>query len=267
MSFPVPSPVWSTLRVERDGDVATLVLARPERLNALSAAMQSEVRDALGYVAACGARGLVIRGEGRGFCAGADLRALAGELDLDDPAAVERYVLGWGANIEALLALEIPSIAAVHGVAYGGGFSLAIACDLVIAAPDARFNTQYLNIGINPDLGSSWLLPRRIGAAAARALFLYADEFNGERAYALGLVAELADEAQLVDRAQAQAARLAARPPDAVAATRALLTNAAATDLATALRAEAQGIARRFATPEFRTVLGEFTHRSRPPGG
>ena len=157
----------ATVRVEEHGSIATMVLDRPARMNAMSGEMSRDVRAALSDVAASGARALVVRGEGSAFSAGADLHSLAEDIDLDDPAAVRDYVMSWSNNVLALRALPMPSIAAVEGPAYGGGFSFALACDIVIAASTARFNTQYVNIGINPDLGSSWTLPRTVGPARA----------------------------------------------------------------------------------------------------
>jgi len=254
--------MFDTLDVSHAGAVTVLTLRRPDRLNAMSVAMVAELRDALDLVGRSDARCLVLHGAGRGFCAGADLRSLAEELDLDDAAAVQDYVVSWGRNVERFRALRMPSIAAVHGVAYGGGFSLAIACDLVVATTDARFNTQYVNIGINPDLGSSWMLPRRIGGAAARALFLRGNEISGRRAHELGLVAELAPDHDVLEAAMAIAVELAGRDPVAVAQTRALLDTAFETDLSTAIDHEANGLAERFATSEFRDLLAAFRARS-----
>ena len=254
--------MFASLRVQHDGPVAILTLARPDRLNALSAAMVGEVAAALELVEDSDARCLVVHGAGRAFCAGADLRSLATEIDLDDSRAVHDYVVSWGRNIERLHTLRVPSIAAVHGVAYGGGFSLALACDLMVATADARLNTQYINIGINPDMGSSWLLPRRINPAAARAMFLRGNEISGRRAYELGLVSELAPDDDVLATATTIAHEVAGRDPAAVTATRALLDAAANQTLATSIEREADGIARRFTTPEFQDLLAAFGARS-----
>lgn len=258
-----------TLQLRTDGAVTILTLDRPARLNALTLTMLDEMTAALDEVAASDARALVLHGAGRGFCAGADLHTLATELDLSDPEAVRDYVTRWGRIVERLWTLPQPSVAAVHGVAYGGGFSIAIACDLLVAAEDARFNTQYVNLGLNPDLGSSWVLPRRIGGAAARALFLRGNEISGRRAHELGLVAELvADADATLPTAVAVAHELAGREPAAIAATRALLDAAASTGLADAVDAEARALAVRFATASFAAVLASFGSRdARPPAG
>ena len=248
----------ATVRVERRGAVMTMVLDRPSRLNALSAAMSRDVRFALTEIAASGARALVVRGEGTAFSAGADLHSLADDIDLDDAAAVRDYVMGWSSNVLALRALSMPSIAAVEGPAYGGGFSLALACDVVIAASTARFNTQYVNIGINPDLGSSWTLPRTIGPALARYLMLRGNEISGTEAHRIGMVAEVTEPGHASARAHELADELTARSPSSVASIRALLESAQRSTLESAVADEATAIAAAFATPDFRAALTAF---------
>jgi 2-(1,2-epoxy-1,2-dihydrophenyl)acetyl-CoA isomerase len=247
-----------TIRVERDGEIVTMVLDRPARLNAMSAEMARDMRVALAQIAAEGGRALVVRGEGNAFSAGADLHSLADDLDLDDAGAVRDYVRGWSDNVLALRALPLPSIAAVEGPAYGGGFSLAIACDIVVAAANARFNTQYVNIGINPDLGSSWTLARAVGPARARALMLRGNELSGDDAYRIGLVAEVTAPGAAAARAHELAVELAGRPASAIASIRALLDRAEQSTLDDAMTAEADGIAAAFATEEFRRALAAF---------
>jgi 2-(1,2-epoxy-1,2-dihydrophenyl)acetyl-CoA isomerase len=248
----------ATVRVEAQGPVVTMVLDRPARLNAMSAEMSRDVHAALLELATCGARALVVRGEGSAFSAGADLYSLDDDIDLDDTVAVRDYVMGWSNNVLALRALPMPSIAAVEGPAYGGGFSFALACDIVIAATTARFNTQYVNIGINPDLGSSWTLSRAVGPALARYLMLRGNEVSGSEAYRIGLVAEVTEPGVAATRAHELATELAARPASSVASIRALLDSAQGNSLETAMLNEADGIARAFATAEFRAALASF---------
>jgi 2-(1,2-epoxy-1,2-dihydrophenyl)acetyl-CoA isomerase len=247
-----------TIRVEHAGDIVTMVLDRPARLNAMSADMARDMRAALEQIATAGSRALVVRGEGGAFSAGADLHSLADELALDDANAVRDYVRGWSDNVLALRALPMPSIAAVEGAAYGGGFSLAIACDIVVAASNARFNTQYVNIGINPDLGSSWTLARAVGPAVARVLMLRGNELSGAEAHHIGLVAEVTAPGGAAARAHELATELAGRPANAIASIRALLDRAERSTLDDAMTAEAEAIATAFATEEFRRALAAF---------
>lgn len=247
-----------TIRVERRGAITTMVLDRPQRMNAMSAEMSSDMRAALTEIAADPGRAVVVTGEGSAFSAGADLHSLADELALDDAGAVRDYVLGWSQNILALRALPIPSIAAVEGPAYGGGFSLALACDIVVAARTARFNTQYVNIGINPDLGSSWTLPRAVGPALARYLMLRGNELSGTEAQQLGLIAEVTEPGRAGDRAHELAAELAGRSPSAIASIRRLLESGQTNSLEVAVADEAAAIGAAFATADFRAALAAF---------
>jgi 2-(1,2-epoxy-1,2-dihydrophenyl)acetyl-CoA isomerase len=247
-----------TVRLEVRDQVATMVLDRPARMNAMSAAMSRDVRAALVEVAASGARALVVRGEGAAFCAGADLHSLADDIDLDDAAAVQDYVTGWSGNVLALRALPMPSVAAVEGPAYGGGFSFALACDIVVAADTARFNTQYVNIGINPDLGSSWTLPRAVGPALARYLMLRGNEISGIEAHRIGLVAEVTEAGRATARAHELASELAARSPSSIASIRALLESAHGKSLESAMADEARAIGAAFATADFRAAIATF---------
>jgi 2-(1,2-epoxy-1,2-dihydrophenyl)acetyl-CoA isomerase len=247
-----------TIRVERRGAITTMVLDRPHRLNAMSAQMSSDMRAALAEIGADPGRALVIMGEGSSFSAGADLLSLADELALNDAGAVRDYVLGWSRNILVLRALPVPSIAAVEGVAYGGGFSLALACDIVVAANTARFNTQYVNIGINPDLGSSWTLSRAVGPVRARYLMLRGNEVSGADAHRLGLVAEVTDPGRAGARAHELAAELATRSSSAIATIRRLLESGQTNPLEVAVADEADAIGAAFATAEFRAALAAF---------
>jgi 2-(1,2-epoxy-1,2-dihydrophenyl)acetyl-CoA isomerase len=254
-----------TIRVERSGAIVTMVLDRPGRLNAMSAAMARDMQSALAEIAAYGGGALVVRGEGNAFSAGADLHSLADDIALDDAGAVRDYVLGWSRNVLALRALPMPSIAAVEGPAYGGGFSLALACDIVVAASTARFNTQYVNIGINPDLGSSWTLARAVGPALARYLMLRGNEVSGAEAHRLGIVAELTEPGEAVARAHELAGELAGRSHTAIASIRTLLEAAHNESLEDAMTAEADAIAAAFATADFRAALTAFRAGRKSP--
>ena len=253
----------ATVRLEARGPVVTMVLDRPGRMNAMSAQMSRDMHDALAELSTSGARALVVRGEGTAFSAGADLHSLDDDIDLDRAVAVREYVMGWSKHILALRALPMPSIAAVEGPAYGGGFSLALACDIVVAATTARFNTQYVNIGINPDLGSSWTLPRAVGPAQARYLMLRGNEISGTEAHRIGLVAEVTEPGCAIVRATELARELADRSATSVASIRARLESSAGASLEDAMAAEADGIARAFASPDFRRALASFREERR----
>jgi 2-(1,2-epoxy-1,2-dihydrophenyl)acetyl-CoA isomerase len=209
--------------VAQHGAVRTLTLNRPQALNAFTQAMHEELRAALD--AAAGeheVRCLVVTGAGRGFCAGQDLAdPMVAPRQDGDPAdigdAIERYYKPLALRIRSM---PVPVIAAVNGVAAGAGANLALGCDLVVAARSASFIQAFSKIGLVPDCGGSWLLPRLVGRAQALGLALLGDKLPAEEARALGLIWKCVDDATLGDEVQALAARLAAMPTAALAATR-----------------------------------------------
>ena len=231
------------LRVDVDGPVATLTLDRPEALNALTVAVKVALREALEAIAADRAvRAVILTGAGRAFCAGQDLaereRPDAVPLDVE---LRERY----NPIILALRSMGQPVIAAVNGVAAGAGASLALACDLRIAATDARFVLAFGKIGLVPDSGATWFLPRLIGQARAAELAFVGDAISAEEALRIGLVSRVVPADDLLTEARTIADRIAAGAPLANALTKTALERAATIDLETALEGEAklQGIA------------------------
>ena len=218
--------------------IARLTLNRPDRLNSFTAAMHAEVRDALDRLVADDARVLVLTGAGRGFCAGQDLsdRAVA-----PDGAAVDL-----GASIEEnyaplvlrLRALPMPVVAAVNGVAAGAGANLALGCDLVIAARSASFIQSFAKLGLVPDCGGTWILPRLAGNARALGLALLGDKLTAEQAASWGLIWQCVDDADLPAVVQSLAERLALAPTRGLAATKSAIYGAWEHDLETQLRVE-----------------------------
>ena len=231
------------LRVEVDGPVATITLDRPEALNALTVAVKVALREALEAIAADRAvRAVILTGAGRAFCAGQDLaeRERPDAAPLDEELR-ERY----NPIILALRSMGQPVIAAVNGVAAGAGASLAFACDLRIAATDARFVLAFGKIGLVPDSGATWFLPRLIGQARAAELAFVGDPISAEEALRIGLVSRVVPADDLLTEARTIADRIAAGAPLANALTKTALERAATIDLETALEGEAklQGIA------------------------
>jgi len=227
-----------TIRYDVDGGVATITLARPDALNALTVEMKLALLDALGRAAEDDVRAVVLTGEGRAFCVGQDLRehadALAsGETDLDTVRAHYNPI------VLALSALAKPVIAAVNGTAAGAGASLAFACDLRLAADTASFMMAFARVGLGPDSGASWTLPRLIGHGRATAMLMLAEPVAAPQALEMGLVNAVIPAAELAAAAAELAARLAAGPTQAYAAIKRTLATAEVSDLATALEAEA----------------------------
>ncbi|MEP7041244.1 MAG: enoyl-CoA hydratase-related protein [Chloroflexota bacterium] len=204
----MPDQPYETIRYELGDSVATVTLARPESLNALNATMRGELMMAVKAAARDeNVRAVVITGDGRGFCSGADLRGGSGERDFRRVLTDEYNPL-----ITALRELPKPVIAAVNGVAAGAGMSLALACDLVYAADDARFILAFGRIGLVPDSGMTRTLVRGLGRHRAAALIFGGEPLGAVEAHAVGLVNGVVPAEQLAATAHAAAATLAKAP-------------------------------------------------------
>ena len=212
---------YQTILFETSQGIARLTLNRPERLNSFNTVMHSEVQDALAAMQQEGsARVLVLTGAGRGFCAGQDLgdRVVApGGAPPDLGQSIEN---GYKPLILALRRLPLPVIAAVNGVAAGAGANIALACDLVIAARSANFIQAFSKIGLVPDSGGTWFLPRLVGHARAMGLALLGDKLPAEQAVQWGLIWRCVDDGQLADEVDAIARQLAAAPTRGFARTK-----------------------------------------------
>lgn len=204
----------------RDGAVGILTLDEPASLNAMTPDLLGALATAIAEMSRDdGIRALVLTGEGRGFCSGQNLKA-SEALGEDIAAGVMRYY--WPA-FKALRECRVPVVVAVNGVAAGGGFSLAMAGDMIVAARSARFIQVFSRIGLVPDLGSTWLLPRLIGRQRALELMLFNEPLTAERAQQMGLVREVVEDGELMSAALKLAQRLAEGPTRALVATRALV--------------------------------------------
>ncbi len=198
---------YDTIKFQIDAGVATLTLNRPERLNAFTDAVHVDIRAAMDVLDRDGTvRCLVITGAGRGFCAGADLsaRAAQGNAPRDAGASLEN---NYNPLIRRLRDLAVPTIAAVNGPAAGAGMSLAMACDIVIAARSASFLQAFCNIGLVPDAGSTYFLPRLIGRQRAAGMALLGEKLPAETAAEWGLIWKCVDD----DKLQAEVAALASK--------------------------------------------------------
>ncbi|WP_250477118.1 MULTISPECIES: 2-(1,2-epoxy-1,2-dihydrophenyl)acetyl-CoA isomerase PaaG [unclassified Caballeronia] len=205
------------VHVDRETRVATLTLNRPDKLNSFTREMHRELNRVLTEIEAGNARALVITGAGRGFCAGQDLADLdftPGSIsDLGD--LIDEH---FNPLVRRLQAMPLPVIAAVNGTAAGAGANLAMACDLVVAARSASFIQAFVKIGLVPDSGGTWLLPRRVGEARALGLALTGEKLSAEKAEAWGIVWRVVDDAELPQAAAQLAAQLAQQPARAVIA-------------------------------------------------
>lgn len=211
---------YETILLSVEAGVGRITLNRPDRLNSFTTAMHAELRDALARLVPEGARVLVLTGAGRGFCAGQDLgdRAVApGAAGIDLGESIEK---NYKPLILGLRHLPMPVIAAVNGVAAGAGASVALACDLVIAARSASFIQAFCKLGLVPDSGATWALPRLAGTARALGLTLLGDKLPAEQAAAWGLIWRCVDDAELGATVDALARQLAVAPTRGLAATK-----------------------------------------------
>ena len=205
---------------ERDGKTGILTLNDPASLNAMTPELLGDLALAVGEMSLDpGIRALILTGEGRGFCSGQNLKAFQSLGDNIYTGVMRHY---WPA-MQALRECRVPVVVAVNGVAAGGGFSLAMSGDIILAARSASFIQVFSRIGLVPDLGSTWLLPRLIGRQRALDLMLLNEPLPAERAKEWGLVRDVVDDAKLLDEATALAGRLADGPTRALVATRQLL--------------------------------------------
>jgi len=218
---------FESIKVDVTDGVATLTLNRPDRLNSFTVAMHGEVRTALDAIAADRSiRCFVLTGAGRGFCAGQDLsdRAVAPDAEgVDLGASIENY---YKPLLQRLRALPMPTIAAVNGVAAGAGANIPFACDLVYAAQSANFIQSFSKLGLVPDCGGTWWLPRLIGPARAMGLALLGEKLTATQAADWGLIWRCVADDELVPTVKAAAIQLAAGPTRGYVRTRQAIDDA-----------------------------------------
>jgi 2-(1,2-epoxy-1,2-dihydrophenyl)acetyl-CoA isomerase len=200
---------YETILLSNEAGIARLTLNRPDRLNSFTVRMHEEVANALSSLE--GARVLVLTGAGRGFCAGQDLndRAVAPGEAVDLGESVERY---YNPLIRRITALPFPVIARVNGVAAGAGANIALACDIVVAARSAKFIQSFASIGLIPDSGGTWVLPRLVGQARALGLALTAEPLAADKAAEWGLIWKAVEDEALDAEVDALAERFASAP-------------------------------------------------------
>ena len=208
---------FEQILVQVDGAIGTITLNRPDKLNAFTVAMVGELSDALAQLGRSEAvRAIVLTGAGRAFCAGADVHLLRQLIETQDESAGRALVDGMRHVAAAIREAPQPVLCSVNGVAAGGGANLALACDLRIAADTAQIGQVFLKIGLHPDWGGSYFLPRLVGPSKALELFLGADLVGAAEAQRLGLVNRVVPAAELPEATRAWARQIAAAPPLAV---------------------------------------------------
>lgn len=226
----------TTIRYRCDASIATITLDQPDTLNAFTATMRREVLDAL-FQAREEARVIVLTGSGRGFCAGQDL----GDLGQPDTTNLERLLVEeYHPVISAIAESPVPTICALNGIAAGAGANLALAADIVIAAKSASFLQAFARIGLMPDAGGTYWLPRLVGPARAKGLCLLAEPLPAQKAADWGLIWEAVDDDQLEARTTEIATRLAEGPTRAFCAAKRALAESMGNGLDDQLALEAR---------------------------
>ena len=240
---------------ETSDHITTLTLSRPDKLNAFFGTMREELLDAL---RAAAGRVVVITGEGRGFCAGGDVEYMAG-LQREGNVEAFRKLLDAGRDIILQIAtMPRPVIAAVNGIAAGAGCNLALACDYRIASDQAKLGETFVRIGLHPDWGGTWLLPRLVGRSRAFELLATGRIVDAREALAIGMVDRVVPAADLMSEVDAFAKTLAAAPPIAIAGIKRALSAAEHNDLRAQLELEAEHQTRAFASRDAAEGMAAF---------
>jgi 2-(1,2-epoxy-1,2-dihydrophenyl)acetyl-CoA isomerase len=250
-------PAYETILFE-PGTIARITLNRPDRLNSFTVQMHTELRDALDKLE--GARVLVLTGAGRGFCAGQDLndRAVAPGETVDLGDTVEQC---WNPLIRTLTSLPQPVIARVNGVAAGAGANIALACDIVVAARSAKFIQSFSAIGLIPDSGGTWALPRAVGQARALGLALTGEPLPADKAEEWGMIWKCVDDDALDSEVDAVAGKLASLPPLGLAAIKDMIRSSWQYSLDEELERQAGAMRRLGFTEDYREGVAAFLEK------
>jgi 2-(1,2-epoxy-1,2-dihydrophenyl)acetyl-CoA isomerase len=247
------------IRLDVTDAVAMVELNRPEAANALDLPLAERLTEVVEQLAAPQVRAVLLTGAGKRFCAGGDVRSF---LASDDPPAyVEQLASVADRALERLAGLDKPVVAAVHGAVAGAGLAVMLSCDLVVAASGTRFVTAYAGIGLTPDCGVSWLLPRAVGQQRALELLLTPRVLTAEEARDWGLVTEVVDDSAVIDRGRELAVSLAAGPASAFGQARRLVRSSYAASRAETGADEARTIAAAVRTDDAQRLITAFTSR------
>lgn len=261
---PSPASAGTVLYRVEDG-AAWITLNRPDRLNAFAGSMRDDLHAAIARADGDEAvRVLVITGAGRGFCAGADLEVTSALAARGDDAAFEALVEAGMGVVLRLHAVTKPVVAAVNGPAAGAGASLALACDLRIASERASFSVGFNRIGLHPDWGATYFLPRVVGAARAAELVLTARIVDAEEAHRIGIFQRVVPAEAFDGEVRAVARELAEKPPLALAAAKRTLAASLESDLAAMLEAEREAQMRCFRSADAREGITAFQEKRKP---
>ena len=252
-----------TTKFDLDGDVAIVTLNRPDRFNAIDAGLSASL---VADLARAGdeARAVVLTGEGKAFCSGADLSGFVDEYDEGGPDLARHLDDEFHPIVRAIAGCAVPVVAAVNGVAAGAGMGLALGCDLRVMADSAYLTSAFTAIGLVPDSGSTWLLPRHVGTSLAMEMALTNRRMAAAEALQRGLCVEVAPDGEVVERAVEYAMKLAALPTDALISTRRLVYGSSLLNLEDGLQAEQAEQGRLGKTAQHREGVMAFLEKRQP---
>ena len=257
---------YKVIQLEMRGAVGLITLNRPEALNALTLEVAREFQTALDEVRTNGARAIVLTGAGRAFCAGGDLREMQriAAQDGRSDAFFDEPLRELNECMLLIRRTPLPFIAAVNGAASGGGCNLALNCDIVIAGESARFNQAFIKIGLVPDCGGTFILPRLVGWKRATQLSMTGEVVSAPQALAMGMINAVVPDSELLERAIAMATSLASAPTAAIGRIKELLEVSALNDYGGQLEAERKAQIKSGLTQDFKEGVAAFIEK-RPP--
>jgi len=256
---------YETILFDVEENVATVTMNRPEAMNAINMQLGEELVDAMTRCRSdANVRAVVLKGAGRAFCAGGDLKAFSEFLQADPVTAFRTFASKLHVGIVEVRHMEKPVIAQVHGVAAGAGMSLALACDLTIAAESARFIMAYRRVGLSPDGSSTYFIPRLVGPKKALEIFYMGDPIAAPEAERLGLINRVVPDADLEEETRAFARRLAQGPTLALGRAKELVYRSLGETLETQLEHERDFIALSSTTEDFMEGVQAFIQKREP---
>ena len=255
-----------TVSYELDGSIATIAMNRPEALNALSLQLSLDLRAAIEKAIEDNARVVVLTGQGRAFCSGGDLREMRamGEREGNIEAFLDSPLKALHEVILLIRETPIPFVAAVNGVCAGAGTNFALACDLVIAAKDATFNEAFVRIGLSPDCGGTFFLPRAIGEKRAAEAFMLGGTIDAKRAEQIGMINQVVPSDSLMQEAGKLASQLAAGPTGSYGRIKRMLNASFSNDLRTHLQLEADCQLESGRASDFKEGVSAFFEKRAP---
>jgi 2-(1,2-epoxy-1,2-dihydrophenyl)acetyl-CoA isomerase len=256
---------YENIKLQIEAGIATITLSRPEKLNAFAGHMRRNLAEALERAGSDAAvRAVVITGAGRGFCAGADVKYMAELMERDDVAEFKRLLNAGRRVLTTIRQMAKPVIASVNGVAYGAGFNLMLACDLRIAAESATFSQSFVKVGLHPDWGGTYFLPRVVPANIACEMFFLGEAFNTEQALRFGIVNHVYPDAELARETMRLAERLRDAPRASIAAAKQAVYLSEESSLEKMLQYETEAQIQCFQSREARERVRAFLERREP---